>query len=223
MRVVRKGLTGVLAAAAALCALAGASLADPVTITGSTTGAFGAGCAGCTVSASGTSISNSGTTITFTPGSFNVTLSPPGEPGANFTFVNLGTLTTTAGTATGVNFGSAAFTLNVNITAPGGVGSQNFQGVLNGQVFTNASTASITWGAPTALTFTGPAGQTFTLLIEPETPVNNPGDDRFAVRARLTLLTGAASAAIPEPASLLLIGTGLLGLAGVMRKKVKQD
>jgi hypothetical protein len=221
MRVIRNGLTGMLAAAA-LCVLAGAPLADPVTITGSTTGAFGAGCAGCTVSASGTSISNAGTTITFAPGNFNVTLSPPGEPGANFTFVNLGTLTTTAGTATGVNFGSAAFTLNVNITAPGGVGSQSFQGVLNGQIFTDASTASITWSAPTTLTFTGPAGQTFTLLIEPETPVNNPGDDRFAIRARLTLLTGAA-APIPEPASLLLIGTGLLGLARAMRKNVKKD
>jgi hypothetical protein len=221
MRVVRKGLTGMLAAAA-LCAFAGAALADPVTVAGSTTGAFGAGCAGCTVSASGASISNAGTTITFAPGAFNVTLSPPGEPGANFTFVNLGTLTTTAGTAAGVNFGSAAFTLNVNFTTPGGVSGQSFQGVLNGQVFTDASTASITWSAPTALTFNAPTGQTFTLLIEPETPVNNPGDDRFAIRARLTLLTGAA-APIPEPASLLLIGTGLLGLARAMRRNVKKD
>lgn len=219
MRTTRKGALRGTLGVAALCFAAMTGVADPVNLVANTAGTFGAGCAGCTISPSGTSISTAGTTISFASPSpaFNVTLVPPGEPGPNFTTVNLGILSATAGPASGADFSGASFTLNVNFTTPADAGQQSFTGALTGQVFTNASTARINWTGPTTLTFVSPTQGTFTLSVEPFTPINNPGDNTLNVRGTLTLVSGP-QAAIPEPATLLLLGTGLLGAVGLKRR-----
>src|SRR5438552_1702488 len=86
-------LSAVLSAAALLIG-AITAVADPVTFIANTSGTFGAaGCAACT--ASGSILSNGGTTITFSSASpaINVTLVPVGEPGLNFSYVYLGQFT----------------------------------------------------------------------------------------------------------------------------------
>lgn len=225
MKIIRKLIfTGSLCVVIWLGAMITAS-ADPVTFTGATTGTFGAGsCAACT--AAGVNLSSGGSTITFSSPSpaFNVTLVPPGEPGTNSTFVNLGTFTSTPGPAAGANFTGSAFTMTVNFTAPANAGPpQTFTANLTGQIFQNGSTTIVNWTSPTTLTFNSPTAGTFTLEVEPFcqcTPVNNPGDNSINIRARLTYTSAAA---IPEPATLILIGTGLAGMAGGLARKRRRE
>ncbi|HZS07647.1 MAG TPA: PEP-CTERM sorting domain-containing protein [Blastocatellia bacterium] len=214
--VMKLALSAVFCAAALLIGTLTA-VADPVNFIASTSGTFSAaGCAGCT--AAGNTLSNGGTTITYTAGALNVTLVPPGQPGLNSSIVNLGIFTTTPGTAAGVSFANATFSMNVTFTMPSDAGpAQTFNGTLTGTITTNASSAIVTWTSPTTLTFTSPTAGVFTLAIEPFTPINNPNDNSINIRATLTY----QSAAIPEPATLVLLGTGLLGMAGAVRRKWK--
>ena len=77
--------------------------------------------------------------------------------------------------------------------------SQSDLGFLKGDVFFDE-----TWAAVTEVVFassTATSGQTFITQIEVEAIVEN---------------------AVPEPATMLLFGTGLIGLAGFRRKKFKK-
>ncbi|HZS04699.1 MAG TPA: PEP-CTERM sorting domain-containing protein [Blastocatellia bacterium] len=203
------------------------ALADPVNFIANSSGTFSAaGCATCT--AAGSTLTNGSTTITFSSASptLNVTLVPPGEPGLNSTNVYLGQFTASSGPAAGVSFANAAFTLTVNFTVPADSSpAQTFSATLSGLITTNASSSIMTWTSPTTLTFTSVTAGTFTLVIEPFTPVNNPGDNPINIRGTLTFTNPAAvsAAEIPEPATLLLLGTGLLGIARALRRKQKSQ
>ena len=209
-------------------ALTASAVADPVQIfNANTTGAFGVGtCAGCTLSGGNTTISNTGgggsSSISFLTSGAEVTAELSPGQSANVTLgVFNSTSTVASGTLDGPNFTGSNFTLNVSFTLPNDASPNPgvFTATLTGQVVLGASGAQVLWNSPTTLNFTSPTAGTFSLLVESFTPINTPLDpNNNRIRAVLTYQAGPA-APIPEPATLLLLGTGLAGAAAARRRR----
>jgi hypothetical protein len=210
---------------AALTLCATSALADPITLQANTTGAFGAGSSGATVS-------NGNTTLTATAGGTSSTINFPANsaqfrvalnPG-EVTNITLGTFETTSNSTlpllSGPNFTGATFTLTITFTVPGDLAPQTFNANLRGQIIQTASSAQVQWTSPTTLTFVSPTVGTIRLTIEPTTDINPPGaggaNPPSEIRARIELVQGTV--VIPEPATLILLGSGLAGLAAAGRK-----
>ena len=142
---------------------------------------------------------------------------------------------------TGDNLGSVAFSTGALISgsldqggtfAAGGwftITGNGTNGVPNGVLFTGTFSAPVTWtlmtnadgthnytlsGSLTGTTASGfkTVGTTFQLTI-------NTGKGFFDDSA--TVGSGDTNIVVPEPGSLGLLGTGLIGLAGVVRRKLK--
>ncbi len=194
------------------------TLAAPITFRANTAGTFGAGSSGGTVSGGGSVLTVGTTAITFSslPNEINVVLDPPAISSSNIT---LGIFTATAGSLTAVD--GATFTLNVSFTIPND-GSPNpgvYTGSVTGSISSGASSTQITW-ATTTLTFNSPSVGTFTITLEPTTPINAPtSPDDSRIRGRITY-TGAP---VPEPLTLMTLGSGLAGLATLMRRRKKNS
>jgi hypothetical protein len=194
-----------LAMGIALIAIFGAgqiAKADPVTVSGTS---------------SGTITGTAASFLTFTGNTFSATTA--GGVGSFSGADRIGTfvLASTAG-ETPV---SGTFTLNLTFTAP--------SGIAGGQDTTYTATVSGTISTPNVggvqIVFDNPV-QTFTFA-------NASGSGSFSVElpkifvqsgetANLTAgLTGNQTAAVPEPATMLLLGTGLAGVAARIRKRRK--
>lgn len=188
--------------------------AAPIVLRANTSGRF---TSGGTISADGSAITVGGTTITFSsrPNEINVVLDPPTVTSSNIT---LGVFNATS-TATST-FNNAAFTLNVTFTIPNDATAgppTSFTGTLSGSITTGASGAEITWSTRT-LTFTSPTTGTFTITLEPTTPINSPASpDVSRIRGTITYVGGPAP--IPEPLTLVTLGSGLAGLAAIARRR----
>ena len=219
-------------------ALAGAALlvitfaprtasADEVFIAGSTLACFGAGCTPVASSTfMGLTFSNS-TFATTTTSGFRL-LDGNANPGSNFN--NLGSLTmsTTPGNLVG-----QPFTLQITFTAP--------QGFTGSNQFTAAGTIS-SIGVNGGVIFEwNPFSQSFSFNdsnCEPDPTGGIPGQQTtcgtgsfsFAIAdvviepGQTVAMTGAIGAQqqpIPEPTTMLLLGTGLAGVAMQTRKRLK--
>ena len=134
-----------------------------------------------------------------------------GLNGTPISFGPMGTLSFSTGSILGGSFSGGTFEINLN-----GFGdiifASNFSGTISAvgdDLFKLVGTFS---GVTDGIHIAGVTVQLFELEYE-------DGHLSFEDVHGRTCLTGNGGAAVPEPGTLTMLGTGLIGLAGVIRRK----
>ena len=196
-----KGLTLTLVIIAVFSLSGGVARADDVTITGFSTG----------------TITNA-PQLTFT-GNPNFTGSTVGGAGSLSGANSLGTFSLSTGPTQFITFGTVF--LNVSFTSPTGITggpSVTFTGVIKGSISPNIDQGGVNIGFstfPQFFTFNdGIHNGSFSLVLPPLFIQSGQS-------ASLTAGIAGQQSTIPEPATLILLGTGLTGIAARLRKRRK--